>query len=147
MDFHHVLKHIADLINPLLGIWLAAAIFAGRKLAEQPKERRTMLLRVVAAIVVVYIVGHVNRKFHLWPIDPMFPSGHIGFSACIATCLFWLERRSLLITVPVIAAQSILIVYLGFHHWIDVFGALCIAPPLTWLCLAAGQPSQRPNPQ
>lgn len=129
----HSLKLLANLVNPCFALALLAAIWLPRRDGSGPPPG-VFTIRAVVAVLLVFVVAHVNRWLHLWPAHPMFPSGHMAFAASIATSWFVLARRSLLWTVPLQIAYGALIVYLGYHVWSDIIGAWIVAPPLTWVC-------------
>ena len=56
------------------------------------------------------------------------------FYLAVATSFFLLDRRSALFTLPLALLYGWLIVFLHFHAWPDVWGALFFAVPLTLLC-------------
>ncbi len=139
----HAWKGIADCINPLLGIWLLAAAFslrspnvgAGKIGAGKVIERNEFLWRSMAAITVVFLVGHLNRWLHLWHDHRMFPSGHMGFSVCAAIALGVWNRKTLAILIPLLMVQSWLMIALRFHDLLDIVGAVILASIVSWLFL------------
>ena len=129
---HEFWDSIADTFNPLLTLLLLSVIFfvARRDSSFQPWP---FLGRVLLALLVTYVIAHVNRWFDLWPAHPKFPSGHVTYAACVLTSMSLLNLRWLLL-VPLLFVYSALIVALGFHLWMDIFAAMIFAPPVALLC-------------
>ncbi|MBV9867282.1 MAG: phosphatase PAP2 family protein [Abitibacteriaceae bacterium] len=140
------IKHLANLVNPLLFVLLVVAPFMATRQRERPvaATRPTLwlfLVRAIVGLLVVYVFAHVNRWLHLWPSHKLFPSGHLAFTASVATSLFLLDRRWLWLMLPLTLIYSAMVVALGYHVWLDIFGAWIIAPPLTYICHAIIKPS------
>lgn len=143
-ELFHRLDLIADAVNPILILW-AVLVLLRHAREWRARGQRLPVARTlgvwIAAIVVVYVVAHLNRWGHIWPgphpIPYRFPSGHASLTACLATLGATLERRSLWLTVPLLGLYNTLIVLLGYHHPLDILGALVLAPPLTLLVLRA----------
>ncbi len=135
---------IANLVNPALTVWALLVLWRHVRQARAqgqaiPFERT--LGGWVGAILLVFVVAHLNRWGHLWHGHKYFPSGHAAYASCLATLGATLERRSLFFTVPLILVYSALMVRLGFHNWLDIVGALAFAPLLTLLVLRRFSPS------
>ena len=143
-ELFHRLDTIADAVNPVLILW-AVLVLLRHAREWRARGQGLPLARTLGvwllAIVAVYVVAHINRWAHIWPgphpIPYRFPSGHESLAACLATLGATLERRSLWLTVPLLGLYSTLIVLLGYHHPLDILGALVLAPPLTLLVLRA----------
>lgn len=86
------------------------------------------------ALLVTYLLAHINRWFLLWPANPVFPSGHATFLACAATSIFLVEWRTIFITLPLALGYAVLLVLMKWHSALDVIGALVFAPPVALLC-------------
>ena len=136
----HAWKGVADCINPLLGLWLLYAAFRPRGVPI-----RDFWWRVVASLVVVYIVGHSNRWFHLWPAHRLFPSGHMGFATCAAIALAAWNRKTWRVTIPLLIFYAWLMVALRFHDWLDIAGALVLASFVSYLLWAKTLSTQSSN--
>ena len=129
---HQQLEWIADAANPvLLGVFLACALarFWGNRAAVA-----ALTIRAGLALLVTFLLAHINHWMPLWRDHRGFPSGHMTFFLTIATSFFLLDRRSALLTVPAAALYGWLIVFLGYHSWLDLLGALALAIPVTLLC-------------
>ena len=134
------LDKIADVVNPLLTLWAVLVLLrhsrhSAGSAAPGANARASRFWRVAGAwllcIAVVYVVAHLNRWLHLWPGHKYFPSGHASYFACVATLGATLERRSLALTMPLLALYSLLMVQMNYHSWPDIAGAVALAPALT----------------
>ena len=128
---HQQLDWIADSVNPvLLGVFLACGIAAIR---QRGRSAGVLMSRAGIALLVTYLLAHINHWMPLWSNHRGFPSGHMTFLLSVATSFFLLDRRSALLTIPVAALYGWLIVLLGYHSWLDLLGALALAIPVTLL--------------
>jgi len=125
------LAFLASSVNPVLLFVFATSV------AEKLPTRnctKAFLTRSGAALLITYFLSHISRWMHLWKDHDSFPSGHMTFYFAVATSFFLLDRRSALFTIPLALLYSWLIVFLGFHFWLDIWGALFLAVPVTLLC-------------
>lgn len=138
------LDQVADAINPALTLWALLVLWshARRAREHEPFPLGRTLGAWIGAIVLVFVIAHLNRWLNLWPDYKYFPSGHIAYACCVATLGATLQRRSIALTTPLILLYSLLIVRLGYHAWLDIAGALVLAPPLTLLALRKLAPSR-----
>ncbi|MDF2440797.1 MAG: hypothetical protein JWN98_1781 [Abditibacteriota bacterium] len=131
---------IADAVNPGLVLLLIAATWlSSRHRTDLPQNGRIafffgFLGRALLAILVVYLLAHLPRWLHWNPFQSKFPSGHTAFAASVVTSLWLLDARSKYFGLPLLAAYAALIVALGHHIWIDIVGALILAPPIGVWC-------------
>ena len=128
---HQQLEWLAAAMNPvLLCVFLACSLvwFRGHK-CEMAFVARSGL-----ALLVTFLIAHINRWMPLWRDHRAFPSGHMTFFLTVATSFFLLSRRSAMFTVPLALLYGWLIVFLGYHSWLDLLGALLVAVPVTLLC-------------
>ena len=146
------LDKIADAVNPVLILWALLVLVRHARLARARGEMLPLARTLgvwLLAIAVVYVVAHINRRLHIWPgphpIPYRFPSGHTALAACLATLGATLEPRSLALTAPLLGLYGALIVLLGYHHPLDIVGALVLAPPLTLLVLRALRAPRTPK--
>lgn len=136
-------KLIADLVNPALAVWLIWIALGGS--LPTGWNRARFLLQAGGAILLVFVVLHLPRWLHLhrwlsvWPEQGHFLSGHTGFAVAVATSLAVARRRTLWVTVPLLAAYGVLIVLLEYHVWLDVVGTWMLAPPLALVCFRRGR--------
>lgn len=129
---HQQLDWIADSVNPvLLGAFLACGFASFHK---RGRSAGVLMSRAGLALLVTYLLAHINRWMLLWRDHRGFPSGHMAFFLALATSFFLLDRRSALLTVPAAALYGWLIVFLGYHSWLDLLGAVALAIPVTLLC-------------
>ena len=128
---HQQLDWLADAVNPaLLCVFLACSIarIPGRKCAL------AFMSRCGLSLLATFFIAHVNHWMPLWRDHRGFPSGHMTFYLTVATSFFLLSRRSALFTAPLALLYGWLIVFLGYHSWLDLLGALVLAVPATLLC-------------
>ena len=133
---------VAKLVNPLLAVLLVVApLLAHRATTDGGRQPWQFWLRSVVALLVVYVLAHINRWLHLWPAHLLFPSGHLAFATCVLTSLALTDRRWLVL-IPFLVVYSWMVVALGFHGWLDIGGAWLMSPPVTLLCHKALQRRQ-----
>lgn len=129
---HQQLDWIADAVNPVL---LLAFLVCGVAMLRENRSRVTgLMVRAGIALLVTYVFAHINHWMPLWAEHRRFPSGHMTFFLTLATSFFLLDRRSVLLIVPAAALYGWLIVFLGYHSWPDLLGAVALAIPVTLLC-------------
>jgi len=126
-----LLNLLAFSVNPVL-LFVFVACVVG-KLNSRDK-RVQFLVRSAAALLITFPLAHINRWMHLWKHHFNFPSGHMTFYISVAVSFFLLDRRSRLFTVPFALFYGWLIVFLGYHAWLDLSGAVVLAVPVTLLC-------------
>ncbi len=127
---HRQLDFLADAVNPiLLGVFLVCCflLLSGWKTRVRP-----FLFRFGLALLITYVFSHLHQWLHWWRNLGDFPSGHMAFYFTVATSFFLLDRRSVWLTVPLALLYGWLIVFLGYHTWLDLVGALVLAVPVTW---------------
>ena len=128
---HPHLKLLAD----LLGLVLLLVYILQVALSVHPKKMKIEnFTRTGWALLVTFILAHINRWAHLWPGHYFCPSGHMTFFLTVATACFLVDRRSAFFTIPLALLYGELIVFLNFHIWLDLAGALFLAVPVTLLC-------------
>lgn len=124
-------SYVADSINPLLGIALILFCLT----AKPPQTARIYLLKSGLALLLIYVVAHLNKWLHLWPSHRNFPSGHTVFAVSVAVALALWNRKTLVVTAPLLLFYGWLMVALRFHDWLDIFGGVALSWPLSWLIL------------
>jgi len=128
---HQQWDGLADAVNPVfLCVFLACAL----AWLPNPKRARFFLFRSGLALLITYCFAHIKQWLHLWKDLGDFPSGHMTFLLTVATSFFLLDRRSAPFTIILALLYGGLIVFLGYHTWVDLFGALLLAVPVTLLC-------------
>jgi membrane-associated phospholipid phosphatase len=78
------------------------------------------------ALVVSFILAHVNRWFLLWHRDPNFPSGHETFASCLWTAVVLIDRRFIIAALPLLALLAYVLVRAGWHGRLDVLGGFLL---------------------
>lgn len=126
------IQHIlADLFNPLLTLlWLTLLWNTPLSAAHKKRHLAATLLGIAAN----YIVSHLNRWFLFWPAEPYFTSGHMSYAATLAVSIYFLRGKVALWLAPLLLGYGWVIVQLFYHKWLDILGALAIAPIVAWLC-------------
>ena len=128
---HPLLKLLADLQGPVLLLVYILQV----SLTVHPKRMKIETFTHTGwALLLTFILAHINRWAHLWPGHYYFPSGHMTFFLTVATACFLVDRRSAFFTLPLALLYGQLIVFLNFHIWLDLAGALFLAVPVTLLC-------------
>ncbi|MEX1117982.1 MAG: phosphatase PAP2 family protein [Terrimicrobiaceae bacterium] len=132
---------VADAVNPLLLIVFLAfsyAAFAGNLRGAAPFAVRFWL-----AILITWLLTHVDKWIHVLRNQDGFPSGHMAFLLTVATAFFLLQRRSLWVTAPLAVLYGWLIVWMDYHSWWDLLSALIIAVPTTLVLFWKGANAER----
>jgi len=125
------LKLLADAVNPALCVLFAAAAW---RRGRSRGNTADFVARSACALLLTFILAHLNRWAHLSTVYPTFPSGHMTFFASLATSLFLIEYRSVFLTIPCGLLYGLLIVVLSYHPWIDLAGAALFSVPVTIVC-------------
>jgi len=111
-------------------LWLFTVI-----MRHQRGEPIIVILRAtLAALVISYIIAHVDRWFYLWPYHPDFPSGHETFASCIGTALVIEDRRYLWLVLPLLALLGYGLVRAGWHVPSDVAGGFLLGTVVMLIC-------------
>lgn len=143
-----LLRRIANSVNPLLTVlFIVVFLFHARRPNFRAAE---FFARAFIALLFSFVLGRLNDWLDIWPGfrgDPgnyEFPSGHTCYAASIATSLCLLDRRWLLLVMPLLVAYGILIVLppLHFHSWLDIIGAWVLTPPIALLVHREARRSQ-----
>lgn len=115
------LDHIADAVNPLLGVSVVVTV-----LWLERARAWDFLLRAALATLIV----QQSAKFvqHLNVLGPKFPSTHFAVALCLATCLALLRRQLIPIAVGAVAAYGALMLWQRYHTPLEMLGALYAVP-------------------
>ena len=126
---------IANCVNPILTVFLAAAPFVGiRKSSCWEFWGRTAL-----ALGLAVVLAESGKYFQVWPGHPSFPSGHETFGLCAAANLALRNVRWLILGLPLTMLLAWALVDAHFHQPIDVVGALLVGPPCAVLFQRLGK--------
>lgn len=104
---------------------LPALVIVGFAL-HAPRRAVAILTVSGCAIIISYVLAHVNRWFGLWPAHPYFPSGHETFASCCWTVLTLLDRRSAIPAIVALALLAYSLVIAGWHGRLDVVGGFVL---------------------
>jgi len=137
------LKLLADWLDPaLLGLYILQVC----RMVHPIKTKVAILIHTSKLLLLTFSLAHINRWAHLWPGHYYFPSGHMTFYVTVASSYFLLDRRSALFTIPLALLYGQLIVFLNFHTWLDIAGALILAIPVTLLFQRKSTKQEGANP-
>lgn len=145
-----LLETTADIVNPLLVVWFLVAL-VWRARSDKAFRAGEFLMRAFLALLVSFGLGRVNAELEIWrglPLDPgnyEFPSGHMCFAVSLGVSLALLYRRFVFFVVPLLALYGGLIVFLGYHGWLDVIGAWVLMAPLAWIIHKEAKPKVQPT--
>ncbi len=97
-------------------LW-AVALLARRHRGEPvaPLVRATLL-----AVLVSFVLAHLNRWFDLWKSHPYFPSGHETFASCMGAALVFADRRYAVVAAILLAVLGYALVRAGWHGRFEV---------------------------
>lgn len=121
---------LADNINPILALLVAAAPFARPRYAAPFK----FWAASIAAIGIPVALAEAGKAVSVWPGHPSFPSGHETFALAAGTCLVFRSSRWLWVALPLCALLAWALIAAHYHQPLDTAGAL-LGPPIAWLCL------------
>ena len=115
------LDHIADAVNPLLGVAVVgAALWLLRARAWE------FLLRAVVATLIVQQGAKIVQ--HLGWLGPKFPSTHFAVALCLATFLALLNKKIIPVVIAIAVAYGALMLWQGYHTPLEMLGALYAIP-------------------
>ncbi len=115
------LDHIADAVNPLLGL----SVVAGALWLERARAWEFLLRAVIATLLVQQSAKWVQ---HLGWLGPDFPSTHFAVALCLATLLALLHKKLIPVAIGVIVAYGALMLWQRYHTPLEMAGALYAAP-------------------
>lgn len=130
-DFQSVAHTLANSINPVLALLVAAAPFV------RPRHAAPFRFWVagMAAIGLPVALAEAGKAASIWPGHPSFPSGHETFALASAACLAFRNPYWLWIALPLCGLLAWALVVAQYHTPTDTAGALLLGPPVAWLCL------------
>ncbi|MGH7737092.1 MAG: phosphatase PAP2 family protein [Candidatus Tyrphobacter sp.] len=126
---------IAALLDSLAAlpavVWLIATSRDARA------GRGPFIRATIEAVVLSFVLAHVNRWFDLWKTHPYFPSGHETFAACVATALVVRDRRYLIFALVVLVILGYGLVRSGWHGRFEVVAGFILGSVVTLTTLKA----------
>lgn len=126
--------HVFSLfINPVLGLTLL--IFASKRAALIEGGLKSFVLRVLAAMLTLWVLTHLDKAIKALRHVEWFPSGHMAFAVCVATAMAFLDRRTIAPMAIVAALYGALMVVMKYHTPLELFTATLLAIPVTALFL------------
>ena len=115
------LDHIADAVNPLLGVAVVgAALWLARARAWE------FLLRAAIATLIVQQSAKIVQ--HLGWLGPKFPSTHFAVALCLATFLALLSENLMPVAIGIVVAYGALMLWQDYHTPLEMAGALYAIP-------------------
>jgi len=126
-----LLAWVADASNPLQLLVFLYWVFTR---APSGSAAGRFLGRFGFALAITYVGSHMHQWFGWWKDLGDLPSGHMTFFLTVSTSFFVFNPRSLIFTLPFAVGYGWLIVYLGYHSWLDLLAALALAVPVTLVC-------------
>ena len=115
------LDHLADAVNPLLGV----AIVGAALWLERARAWNFLLRAALATLVVQQSAKWIQ---HLELLGPKFPSTHFAVALCLATCLALLRRQLIPVAVGAVAAYGALMLWQRYHTPLEMVGAFYAVP-------------------
>lgn len=119
MTSYEVLDHIADSVNPTLGLLAIAVpwLKVYRSLRPPP------WVRVAGAVLCVgaaYLGQAIDRLTNAWPAFSLDYSGHSAVCVALLVSLGHLSRRWTVASIAIGAAYALLMMYQGYHTLADI---------------------------
>lgn len=131
------------LINPALGLTLL--IFASKRAAFLEGGLKNFLLRVLAAMLTLWVLTHLDKAIKALRHVEWFPSGHMAFAVCVATAMAFLGRRTIAPMAVVSLLYAALMVIMKYHTPLELFTATLLAIGATWLFLKRRRMNSQPE--
>jgi hypothetical protein len=137
MTTYEFLDHIADSVNPTLGLLALAAPWLPKHRNLQPSP----LARMAGAVLCVGIahLGHIFDRFTgLWPAFGLDYSGHSAVCVALLVSLGHLGRRWRAASVCIGIGYAALMMYQGYHTLADIVTTatpIGLASMLVWHCM------------
>ena len=131
------------LINPILGLTLL--IFASKRAAFLDGGLKNFLLRVLAAMLTLWVLTHLDKAMKALRHVEWFPSGHMAFAVCVATSMAFLDRRTIIPMTIVSLLYAALMVIMQYHTPLELLTATLLAIPVTWLFLKGRRMNSQPE--
>ncbi|MGH3119378.1 MAG: hypothetical protein ACRDQ2_20160 [Gaiellales bacterium] len=134
---------IADAVNPVLALLALVFPWLDREAIRRCGSRWSFWTRTLLSLAVVYAVMFADERFDLWSGLGLDYSTHTAFAVAITTSMSAMNRRWLLVLVPVLVAYAALMIYLGYHSSLDTLAAALVIAPATWLIHQIGADRER----
>ncbi len=115
------LDHIADAVNPLLGLGVVAGAFW-----LQRAKAWQFLLRAIIATALVQQSAKIVQ--HLGWLGPDFPSTHFAVALCLATLLALLNKKLIPVAIGIAVAYGALMLWQRYHTPLEMAGAFYAVP-------------------
>lgn len=115
------LDHIADAVNPLLGL----GVVAGALWLHRAAAWEFLLRAVIATLLVQQGAKWVQ---HLGWLGPDFPSTHFAVALCLATFLALLHKKLIPVAIGIAVAYGALMLWQRYHTPLEMAGALYAVP-------------------
>jgi TRAP-type uncharacterized transport system fused permease subunit len=125
------LDAIADAVDPLLLLLtLALPVLASPRLSWW--QRIWFYLAAGIGIGNVYLWRWLDEIYRLWPSVGLDYSTHTALAVTLIVSLAELRRRWLCWLLPLLFAYAILMRYLNYHSFMDVFTTTAVIVPFTY---------------
>lgn len=127
---YETLDSIADSIVPVLAgvtVVLPTALRLGSKI-----KLSRWLLAVVSAVVVVYGVMFLDKALGLWHVWNSDYSTHSAGAIAMVVLWSFVAAPWFIGGIVVFCLYAILMVYQGYHSWLDILSTIAVVAPLVW---------------
>lgn len=121
---------IDGLVVLLAALWLLSILECRRR----GKPVGAIVRATLLAVVISYVLAHLDRWFYFWPYHPDFPSGHETFASCIGTALVIEDRRFIWLVIPLLVLLGYALVRSGWHVPTDVVGGFLLGIVVMLVC-------------
>ncbi|MDF2179772.1 hypothetical protein P2G88_16090 [Aliiglaciecola sp. CAU 1673] len=131
---YETLDTIADSFSPLIALFALALIVNPLRLGQR-KMAMQRLKALAALLVLIYGFMLLDMKLdpdEKWAIDY---STHTAFALCFCAFNWHFEPRWRLLWPLVLLAYLLLMLYQGYHPFIDIIITLMLTGPITFLLL------------
>jgi hypothetical protein len=125
------MEFVADSVDPLLGL------LAVYQLWRLGRERRLgFALATLGAIALLAAFNQADRALGWWRAMDLDFSMHTAVGVSLVTSLVVVDRRWILVGLPILIGYGFLMDHLGFHGWGDFLTSAPVAIAFTLACHA-----------
>jgi len=105
-----------------LPLWIVA-LLARRRRGE---PIAALVRATLFAVLVSFVLAHVNRWFDVWKSHPYFPSGHETFASCMGAAVVVADRRYVGLCAVLLATLGYALVRAGWHGRFEVIAGFLL---------------------
>jgi hypothetical protein len=143
MTTYEIFDHIADSVNPVLGLIALSWAWIARGRGSLGVGVRAGVLGNVATLVsvaIVYLVGALEKGAGLWAAMGLDYSTHTAVCVAIIVSLWWIDRRAGILATALGVLYAGLMLYQKYHSVGDIAAtAVVIAGSSFLVCVGVAR--------